>query len=56
MNNNTLPYTLNPKFFPRYWKTEYTEKYSSKEQHKLVQRQTHNNTQQLIPFFIYKPR
>jgi len=56
MNSYTLPYTINPKFLPRYWKTEHTEKYISKEQLKLLHKKKHITTQQLIPFFIYKKR
>ena len=55
MYSKTLPYTINPKYLPRYWKTEHTENYISKEQHKLLHK-PQNTTQQLIPFFIYKNR
>ena len=56
MNNYTLPYNINPKYLPRFWKTEHSEKYISKYQLQMLHKQGRTNTQQLIPFFQYKIR
>ena len=55
MNKYTLPYTINPKFLPRFWKTEHTEKYISKDKLKLLYKPIRNTTlQTTIPFSQYE--
>ncbi len=54
MNSNTLPYIVNPKYLPIYWKTEHTSNYISKEQRKLLNKPIYNSTQIKIPFSQYK--
>ena len=54
MHTYTLPYTIDMKYLPKYWKTEHTSNYISKEQRKLLNKPIYNSTQIKIPFSQYK--
>lgn len=48
---NTLPYSMNPKFHPKYWKTEHTSNYLTLYQLNLLKtKYTQKSTQLKNPF------
>jgi hypothetical protein len=53
---HTLPYIIDPKFLPKYWKTEHTSNYLTVHQLNLIKKSriTNKSNQIKNPFSQYK--